>query len=266
MGAVVRGALLPPPDRAPAPEAVGFDYGGTLVRVAVPEAALRAAGEALAQDLSDLAGSWSGTPGDLLMDFSATVDEEARAAHRRRPLREVDPRALEERALGRLLGREPPPGLARMLGAAAQQAWISGVVVAEEARQLLLRLRERGLRLGLLSNAPYPPQAMRLQLARLGLLQHFEVALFSTDLGWRKPAPEAFQGLLERLDLAPGAVWFVGDEVEADLLGARAAGMRAFLAPGPGAGEGAHRLASWGRLLELLDDASGAGGRLADRP
>jgi putative hydrolase of the HAD superfamily len=45
-------------------------------------------------------------------------------------------------------------------------------------------------------------------------------------VGWRKPRREIFEALLGDLGLAPGDVLHVGDNLEADVGGAAALGMR----------------------------------------
>ncbi|MGH7705991.1 MAG: HAD family hydrolase, partial [Candidatus Dormibacteria bacterium] len=94
---------------------------------------------------------------------------------------------------------------------------------------------------------------MREQLERLEVAQYFDATVFSSEIGWRKPDPRIFRELLSRLGLSAAEVWFVGDEWEADIEGAEAAGMRAILAPGVGQpGAGALQLSSWGDLLSLV--------------
>ncbi|MEU7904401.1 HAD family hydrolase [Actinoplanes sp. NPDC049118] len=74
------------------------------------------------------------------------------------------------------------------------------------------------------------------------------------DLGVAKPDPDAFRRACARWGLAPGEVLSVGDNHALDVLGARAAGLRAVhldrLGRGP-AGE-AHRMASLDELGGLL--------------
>jgi HAD superfamily hydrolase (TIGR01509 family) len=209
-----------------------------------------AAGERLAAEGALPLGSWQDSPGELAIALSSLLGELVDEAHRASPLREVDLPSVEREALGRLLGAAPSRQLAERLGAAVQRAWGEGVVPVEPARRVLASLSEGGVRLGLLSNAPYPAYLMNEQLERLGLRRFFEVTLFSSEVGWRKPSARAFAELLRRLGLPGSAVWFVGDEWEADIEGARAAGMRAILAPGAAAGEmGADQLRSWDELL-----------------
>jgi putative hydrolase of the HAD superfamily len=58
-------------------------------------------------------------------------------------------------------------------------------------------------------------------------VQHFfNEILISGSLGIRKPHPDVFAELARRLALAPAEIVFVGDDLQADIVGAQKAGMR----------------------------------------
>ncbi|HSF29873.1 MAG TPA: HAD family hydrolase [Candidatus Tectomicrobia bacterium] len=80
-------------------------------------------------------------------------------------------------------------------------------------------------RLGVISNFTHPPAVEQI-LARVGLVGFFDEILISGQLGIRKPHPGVFAELTKRLALAPAEIVFVGDELQADILGAQKAGMR----------------------------------------
>ena len=48
----------------------------------------------------------------------------------------------------------------------------------------------------------------------------------SSELGWRKPAPEFFREVEARLGHEPGELLLVGDDLELDVAAARRAGWR----------------------------------------
>jgi putative hydrolase of the HAD superfamily len=62
-------------------------------------------------------------------------------------------------------------------------------------------------------------------LAAIGLARFFEHALAARDAGQLKPHPRIFELLLERAGLGPAQVLHVGDDAEADVEGARRAGL-----------------------------------------
>ncbi|MCX8037596.1 MAG: HAD family hydrolase [Candidatus Sumerlaeia bacterium] len=87
-------------------------------------------------------------------------------------------------------------------------------------------LREEGFRLGVISNGT-PGVARCLEFA--GITERVEFVLVSALVGWEKPAAEIFAMGLQAVGLQPGEVVFVGDHYEADIVGARQAGMQAVL-------------------------------------
>jgi 4-nitrophenyl phosphatase len=68
-----------------------------------------------------------------------------------------------------------------------------------------------------------------------------------------KPAPPLFRLALRRLGLSPGQAAMVGDSVESDIAGGRAAGMRTVLYAPAGAPDGSADVVvrSWGELARL---------------
>jgi putative hydrolase of the HAD superfamily len=64
--------------------------------------------------------------------------------------------------------------------------------------------------------------------AALGLAPYLDGIWNSAETGYEKPHPRAFQMVLEGLDGA-GAVWMIGDDPQADIAGARSAGIPGIL-------------------------------------
>ncbi len=93
-----------------------------------------------------------------------------------------------------------------------------------EAIAVLRALSDRGLRLGMLSNATHEPLIQRL-VDRLGFRPWLDPALSSASTGIRKPDPAAFATHLDTWALSPTSVVMVGDTLEADIRGAQQAGM-----------------------------------------
>jgi putative hydrolase of the HAD superfamily len=91
---------------------------------------------------------------------------------------------------------------------------------------LLRRLRDRGLKLGIVANQP---QAARDRLARAGIGDLFDYQGLSGLTGFRKPDPRAFQAAAEALGVPAAACIMVGDRIDNDIAPARALGMAAIL-------------------------------------
>lgn len=216
----------------PAPDAIGFDYGRTLASISHPGAALAAAGQAV---LTLLQVDRAHLPVPE-MDFGGRVEEEVDRlvdeAHRRDPEREVQIFDTYGTVLRELLGETFEEGQVQLACELLQEAWGESVKADPEAVAILPVLRRQGLRLGMLSNAPYPAKTMRAMFQRQGLAPSFDAIVLSSEVGWRKPSPQVFLALLSRLGVTASRCWFVGDEMEADLMGARSMGMTAIAAPG----------------------------------
>jgi 2-haloalkanoic acid dehalogenase type II len=80
-------------------------------------------------------------------------------------------------------------------------------------------------KLALLSNTM--SDKPRIVLQQIGLIDHFEVVVCSRDLGIRKPNPQIFSYVLEKLGVEPEEAIHVGDSIEADMDGASSAGITA---------------------------------------
>jgi len=91
--------------------------------------------------------------------------------------------------------------------------------------QTLRRLQERGLSLGLITNGSKALQYPKID--GLGIRLYFGAILVSEAEGIKKPDPEIFHRALRKLGTSPENAVFVGDNPEADIHGAAAAGMRA---------------------------------------
>ena len=102
-------------------------------------------------------------------------------------------------------------------------------VVGDGASQVLDWLRQRRVRLGLISNTVWPADAHRLDLERHGLLEYFDVTLFSSETGLWKPDPRVFLRAVEELGARTEEVVYIGDQLAEDIGGARRAGLRAVL-------------------------------------
>lgn len=89
---------------------------------------------------------------------------------------------------------------------------------------VLDRLRGRA-RLALCSNWSWTPAALAI-LEGAGLRDRFDALAISHDVGARKPRPEIFAAALDALGVAPSEAIHVGDNLEADVAGAAAHGLR----------------------------------------
>jgi putative hydrolase of the HAD superfamily len=88
----------------------------------------------------------------------------------------------------------------------------------------LSALRARGLKLGIVTNGETVFQMKNIKA--LGLEALLDAILISEAEGLRKPDPALFHRAADRLGTRPDQCLFVGDNPEADILGAHGAGMK----------------------------------------
>jgi putative hydrolase of the HAD superfamily len=100
-------------------------------------------------------------------------------------------------------------------------------VVFPDTRPTLQSLRERGYRIGLLSNTWWAAEWHNADLAAHGLTDLLDEVAYTSDLPHSKPHPSVFLDVARRLDVEPTACVMVGDRMIDDISGALGAGMRA---------------------------------------
>ncbi|MPZ99420.1 MAG: HAD-IA family hydrolase [Dehalococcoidia bacterium] len=206
-------------------DAVIFDWGGTLTpfanidledmwRLAARHLAERHEGgdeEQLTRQLMDVerafwdrtaADAISGSLGDLLTEATDVLGCDVTSA------------VIEEAATQYLDG------------------WTPHITHDPEAVETIIALRERGLRIGLLSNTHWPRTFHERFLERDGLASLIDQRLYTSEMTHMKPHPEAFRAALEAMGVGDASrAVFVGDRPFDDIHGAKAAGMRAVLRP-----------------------------------
>jgi len=100
--------------------------------------------------------------------------------------------------------------------------------VFPHGEETLRALKRGGYAVGLVSNTGRTwGRYLRPVQERLGIGTYFDVRVFSDEVGVRKPEPRIFEVALSELGLPPAKVVHVGDDVAADVAGAKAAGLRA---------------------------------------
>jgi HAD superfamily hydrolase (TIGR01549 family) len=90
----------------------------------------------------------------------------------------------------------------------------------------LERVRRMGLQIAVVSNAN---GTLCATFERLGLAQSVDCVIDSAEIGFEKPDPRIFERTLERLGARRESTLHVGDIYHVDIVGARAAGIRAML-------------------------------------
>ena len=91
------------------------------------------------------------------------------------------------------------------------------------AIEVLTELKNRGHRMVVLTNGFEEVQHIKVE--KSGLAIFFEQIITSDSMGYKKPHPKAFDIALERVGVEAKDVVMIGDNIEADILGAKGVGI-----------------------------------------
>jgi len=199
------------------PATVFLDAGGVLIEPDWERIAAVMARQGIRADAASLAAAGRAALRDL--DAPAAV-------------RATDDRSRGERFRHALLSRAGAGSAADAVAAAGAALSAENVranlwsAVPAGVPGALDALRASGRRLVIVSNAD---GRLRALLRRLGLEARLDLVLDSAEVGFEKPDPRIFRAALERSGADPARTVHVGDMYEIDVVGARAAGLRAVL-------------------------------------
>ncbi len=238
----------------PRPEVVFFDLGDTLIRAhpswaGVYRAGLREHGIEVPEEELERAlyertktGAWA---------FEGPFDATEEASYERI-------KAFDAAVLAELGHADLPDEIFRSIEDAFLR--VSSWYVFPDVVPAVEALSGAGLRLAVISNWLWggPELLHALELAR-----HFEALVISAHVGFQKPHPQIFEHGLEVMGVSPERAVHVGDNYQADVVGARRVGIAAVLLerrPADGARRPGSRdraaepdLPVVGDLLELVD-------------
>jgi 2-haloalkanoic acid dehalogenase type II len=126
----------------------------------------------------------------------------------------------------------------------------SRVTLYPDAEKVLPQLKEKGLKVGLVTSGLRSD--IERMLHNVGLQGFFDVVVAVDTLRKMKPDPEVFTYALKQLGMESSEAVFVGDEIETDYRGAQRCGLTAFLVDRDGKveDEGVNRISSLEDLCE----------------
>jgi putative hydrolase of the HAD superfamily len=210
-------------------EAVIFDWGGTLTpwhEVDLPEQwrvfAREVHGVALddpnlpAEDLAEAERLAA-----RILEAETAAWQRGRSEHSSATLAQV----LDD------AGVDPEHDRHHLALAAYHRFWEPHTHTDPQVRPLWEGLRERGIRVGVLSNTIWSRAYHREVFERDGVLDLLDADLYSSEIDHVKPHPEAFRAICRALDVAPRRAVYVGDRVFEDVHGPQQVGMRAIWIP-----------------------------------
>lgn len=97
--------------------------------------------------------------------------------------------------------------------------------VMPHADKMLDYLNENGIRTAVISNIGWSGQALTDRIKRLLPNNRFEFVIASSEYVIRKPNRMLFEIALRKAELPPEKVWYCGDSIQNDVMGARGAGI-----------------------------------------
>lgn len=98
--------------------------------------------------------------------------------------------------------------------------------IESDALEMLRQLKSNQYRLGIFSNAGDDKDVQQL-ITNFGIREYFDFVLTSAACFYRKPHPRAFEIALAQWSATPQEAAMIGDSLEADIHGAKEAGMTA---------------------------------------
>ena len=98
-------------------------------------------------------------------------------------------------------------------------------VPSEGVEDFLTFLKEQGIRTAVLSNITYCGEALENRLQEVLPNHQFEFILATSEYMYRKPHRRIFEFALQKAELTPEEVWYIGDNYECDVEGAKNAGL-----------------------------------------
>ena len=115
---------------------------------------------------------------------------------------------------------------------AYQEFWEPHTVTDPDVPVVFAGLRDRGIRVGVLSNTIWTREFHEAVFARDGVLHLVDGAVYTSEIEHAKPHPEAFRAALDAVGVPdPARAVYVGDRPYEDVHGAQRVGMRAVLVP-----------------------------------
>jgi len=198
------------------PRGLLFDYGGTLVEEVAFDP--RAGNVALLARASHLEG------GVTLDDVLRRAERVSRDVADRRDRFQIEtPWVSLTRLIHDFFGTRFPDPLSEL----EVVFWDASVTTRAMpgALEALAALNGRGLPMGVVSNTSFGQHVIRHELTKHGLADHLAIVVASAEYAVRKPSPLLFETAAALLGVACSDIWFVGDRLDTDVAGARAAGM-----------------------------------------
>ena len=199
------------------PKAILFDLDDTLLDMV---SAMQSSWQEVCADLAPRLGCDAATLRETIRRESAIfwADEKAVAGFRVKPL---ESRTIVVRLS--LLSMGLDDSGAEDIARRSLRGYLDRLAPFDDSLETLESLRSQGYRLGMVTNGSSDTQ--REKIGRWKLEPYFDEIVIESEFGRGKPDPGVFRQALAGTGAAPGEAWMVGDNLYADIGGARGAGI-----------------------------------------
>lgn len=131
-------------------------------------------------------------------------------------------------------------------------------VLTEGISAFLIYCKENKIRTGVISNISYCGAAVEKRINEYIPENNFEFIIATSEYMFRKPNKRIFELALEKAELSAADVWYIGDNYQCDIVGAKEAGLFPVWYIGAAATnyekkEDILTIREWKELMELLD-------------
>ena len=200
-----------------APKAILFDLDDTLLDMV---SAMQSSWQEVCAEVAPRLGCEAAALRETIRRESAIfwADEEAVAEYRVRPL---DSRTHVVRLS--LLSMGLDDSGAEDIARRSLRGYLDRLAPFDDSMETLESLRAQGYRLGMVTNGSSDTQ--REKIARWNLEPYFDEIVIESEFGRGKPDPAVFRQALAGTGAAPDEAWMVGDNLYADIGGARGVGV-----------------------------------------
>lgn len=199
------------------PKAILFDLDDTLLDMWT---AMQRSWEEICADVAPGLGCDAGDLRETIRRESALfwADEEAVGEYRVKPL---ESRTIVVRLSLLAMGLDDSD--AEEIAGRSLRGYLERVAPFPDAIETLEALRSQGFRLGMVTNGSSDTQ--REKIGRWKLAPYFDEIVIESEFGRGKPDPGVFRQALAGTGAAPEEAWMVGDNLYADIGGARGVGV-----------------------------------------
>ncbi len=206
-------------------KAITFDYWDTLVPIDRDK--IEKMREQRAKALSEFFKKYGYnlSPNDV-----KKISNEIWEIYKDNPLtnREVTLHMIVEEILGKIGVRKEREMIKKIVEIYEDFLYKAGLCVDKDVIPVLKYLKEKGLKLGIISNTP-GGNVERKILKDADVIDYFDIMLFSSFEGIRKPHPRIFLNAIEFFKIKPEELLHIGDTPKLDIEGPLKIGANALL-------------------------------------